>query len=215
MKIAPEGIPFIAFFFVLTGIVFFALNTRASLYWAAIPLALTLFMIFFFRDPDRTTPPEMGYISPADGEVILLEDIDDVQFGLGDVKMMSIFMSPLSVHVNRAPCAGEVKLVKHRAGEFLKAYHREAPWKNESTSMILECDSGEQILVRQVAGAVARRTVCRVKPGDTLERGARYGMIKFSSRVDLYLPKDVEVTVAMDQMVKAGETVLARKPGDK
>jgi phosphatidylserine decarboxylase len=215
MKIAPEGIPFIGFFFVLTGIVFFALGTRYSVYWAIVPLVLTLFMVYFFRDPERIAPPEAGYLSPADGKVLLVEEpVDDMVFLKRDVKMLSIFMSPLDVHVNRAPCAGTVRLVKHKPGSFKAAYHREAPWKNESTSMILACDSGHEILVRQVAGALARRTVCRVAPGDKLRRGERYGMIKFSSRLDVYLPLEAEVLVEIGQMVKAGQTILARAPGE-
>lgn len=211
MKIAPEGVPFIAIFFVLTVIAIFSFGPR----WTLIPLVLTLFMVYFFRDPERVVPVEAGFISPADGKVLLVEEpVDDMVFLHKNVKMLSIFMSPLNVHVNRAPCAGEVKLVKHKAGSFLKAYHKEAPWKNESTSMVLACDSGEQLLVRQVAGAVARRTVCRVKPGDRLERGDRYGMIKFSSRVDVYLPLEAEVLVEVGQMVKAGESLIARMPGE-
>ncbi len=218
MKIAPEGIPFLIFFISLT-IAAFASKFMFGPRWAIASTAatglmifLTLFMVYFFRDPERTVPVEAGYIAPADGKVLLVEPIDDMEYLNRKVKMLSIFMSPLSVHVNRAPCAGEVKIVKHRAGQFLKAYHKEAPWKNESTTMVLACDSGEELLVRQVAGAVARRTVCRVKPGDKLERGQRYGMIKFSSRVDLYLPEDAEILVEVGQMVRAGETVLARKP---
>jgi len=216
MKIAPEGIPFIGFFFVLTGVVFFALSARHSVYWAAIPLVLMLFMVYFFRDPERTVPVEAGYISPADGKVLLVEEpVDDMVFLKKDVKMLSIFMSPLNVHINRAPCAGTVKLVKHKPGSFKAAYHREAPWKNESTSMVLECDSGQVLLVRQVAGALARRTVCRVKPGDKLGRGDRYGLIKFSSRVDVYLPLEAEVLVRVGERVKAGETIIARMPGER
>ena len=218
MKIAPEGIPFIIFFIALTVSAFagiFMFGPRwgmASGAASVLMLALALFMVYFFRDPDRIIPVEAGYVAPADGRVLLVEPVDDMEYLNRKVKMLSIFMSPLNVHVNRAPCAGEVRIVKHRAGQFLKAYHKEAPWKNESTTMILTCDSGEELLVRQVAGAVARRTVCRVSPGDKLERGQRYGMIKFSSRVDLYLPEDAEILVEVGQMVRAGETVLARMP---
>lgn len=216
MKIAPEGIPFIGFFFVLTGLVFFAFSTRHSMYWALIPLVLMLFMVYFFRDPERSVPAEAGYISPADGEVLLVDEpVDDTVFLKKNIKMLSIFMSPLNVHINRAPCAGTVRLVKHKPGSFKAAYHKEAPWKNESTSMILECGSGQELLVRQVAGALARRTVCRVKPGDRLERGERYGLIKFSSRVDVYLPLEAEVLVKVGQKVKAGETLIARMPGEE
>lgn len=216
MRIAPEGIPFIGTFMALLIICIagvFVLGGR----WSAVSggasvlmLVLMLFMVYFFRDPERTVPQEQGYISPADGVVLLVEPIDDMDMIGKRVKMLSIFMSPLNVHVNRAPCDGTVDIVKHKPGSFKAAYHKEAPWKNESTTMILKCDSGERLLLRQVAGAVARRTVCRVKPGDTLKRGERYGMIKFSSRVDVYLPEDAEVLVSIGQKVLAGETIIAR-----
>jgi phosphatidylserine decarboxylase len=144
--------------------------------------------------------------------VLLVEPIDDTEWVGRRMTMISVFMSPLNVHVNRAPCSGEVVRVKHIAGQFLKAYHKEAPWKNEQTNMVLKCDAGGEILVRQVAGAVARRTVCRVRPGARLERGERYGMIKFSSRVDVYLPEDVDVRVAVGERVYAGQTILAVRP---
>ena len=220
MKIAPEGIPFLVFFIALTVAAFASRDmfgprwTTASTAATVLMIALTLFMVYFFRDPERVTPVGPGFVAPADGKVLLVEEpVDDTVFLHRNVKMLSIFMSPLSVHVNRAPCAGEVKLVKHNPGSFLKAYHKEAPWKNESTAMVLECATGESLLVRQVAGAVARRTVCRVSPGDRLERGERYGMIKFSSRVDMYLPLEAEVLVSVGQMVTAGETLIARMPG--
>jgi phosphatidylserine decarboxylase len=217
MRIAPEGIPFIVFFAALT-VAAFAGKFMFGQRWAAFSVAasilmfaLLLFMVFFFRDPDRSVPDEAGYIAPADGRVIMIEPVDDDRFLNRRVKMISIFMSPINVHINRAPCAGTVRLVEHRPGSFKAAYHREAPWKNESTSMLLECESGETLLVRQVAGALARRTVCRVGEGARLERGQRYGMIKFSSRVDVYLPEDVEFRVKAGDRVYAGETVIASR----
>jgi phosphatidylserine decarboxylase len=124
------------------------------------------------------------------------------------MKQVSIFMSPFNVHVNRAPCAGRVKKVQHNRGSFFAAYKDEASIKNENIEMVLGTEYGD-ILVRQVAGFLARRAVCRKKEGDSLERGERYGVIKFSSRVDVYLPKDIVVNVKINDNVKAGETVLA------
>jgi phosphatidylserine decarboxylase len=210
IKFAPEGAPFFAVFFVLTVIAVFAFGPR----WAVIPLALLLFMMHFFRDPERTVPAEAGYISPADGKIIIMQHEDEEVHLNRKVMKISIFMSPLNVHVNRAPCDGEVIEVKHKAGSFMAAWKNEASWKNENTAMVLRCKSGEDIIVRQVAGAVARRIVCRVAPGDTLKRGDRYGMIKFSSRLDVYLPEDVELKVQMGQMVTAGETILAVPKGE-
>jgi len=204
MRIAPEGYPFIAVFFVLTVIAVFVFGPK----WAVIPLALTLFMVYFFRDPERVVPPALGYISPADGRIVLVEQEHEDQYLKSDVLQISIFMSPMNVHVNRAPCEGEIVAIKHTPGSFKAAYKKEASWKNENTAMHLSCEGGD-VLVRQVAGFLARRTVNRMKPGDSLERGERFGMIKFSSRVDLYLPPGAEPKVKIGDAVKAGETILA------
>lgn len=202
-KIAHEGYPFIGIFFILTVIAVFAFGPK----WAVIPLALTLFMVYFFRDPDRNIPDEEGYVSPADGKVISIRKERESQFLDAEVMKVSIFMSPFNVHVNRAPCAGTVKEVKYTPGSFRAAYKESASLKNENTAMALECSNGA-ILVRQVAGFLARRTVCRVKPGDKLLRGERFGMIKFSSRLDVYLPADTDVRVKLGDRVKAGETII-------
>jgi phosphatidylserine decarboxylase len=203
-RIASEGYPFIAVFFVLTAIAVFAFGPRISL----IPLCLTLFMVFFFRDPDRTVPAEQGFLSPADGKVVLIKDEHEGEFIKAPVKKISIFMSPFDVHVNRSPCAGNVLEVKHTRGGFRAAFKEDASFKNERTAMLLSCGD-DKILVTQVAGFLARRTVCRARPGDALKRGERYGMIKFSSRLDVYLPFDVIVKVRLNDRVKAGESILA------
>jgi phosphatidylserine decarboxylase len=203
-RIAPEGYPFIAVFFVLTVIAVFVFGPR----WAVIPLVLTLFMVYFFRDPERDVPPALGYISPADGRVVLVEHGREDQYLKDDVLQISIFMSPLNVHVNRAPCDGEIVEIQHTPGSFKAAYRKEASWKNENTAMHLRCTGGD-VLVRQVAGFLARRTVNRMKPGEKLSRGERFGMIKFSSRVDLYMPPGAEPKVQIGDHVKAGETILA------
>lgn len=204
MKIAPEGIAFVAVFFMLTVIAVFAFGPKIAL----IPLALTMFMLYFFRDPERVPPAEPGFVSPADGRIIVIKETEETEYLKQRALMISIFMSPLNVHVNRAPCDGEVMSVVYKAGGYKAAYKDEASSLNESTSMVLKCQSGP-ILVRQVAGFVARRTVNRKKPGDMLKRGERFGIIKFSSRLDIYLPVDSEVRIGMDQNVRAGETILA------
>jgi phosphatidylserine decarboxylase len=203
-SIAPEGYPLIAFFGALT-----VLGAALSGPWgAALPLLLTLFMLYFFRDPERRPPEGGGYLSPADGKVIKIEKAYEGQYLKGNAVMISIFMSPLNVHVNRAPCGGRVLEVKHTPGSFVSAYRDEAPLKNENTAMLLGCGEAP-VLVRQVAGSLARRVVCRVGPGATLARGERYGLIKFGSRLDVYLPEGVRVKVKLKDRVKAGETVLA------
>ncbi len=203
-KIATEGYPFIIFFLIAAVLVFFLLDKWISI----IPVFLLSFMIFFFRDPDRTTPAgEMDFISPADGRVILIQNVYEDRFLKADAIEISIFMSPLNVHVNRSPCDGVVKDVIYKPGKFFPAFKPEASLHNESISMLLETKKG-LILIRQVAGSIARRAVCRVKSGETLKKGGRFGIIKFSSRVDIYLPKDTSVKIKLGEKVRAGETII-------
>jgi len=204
MKIAPEGYPYIAFFLILTILFSFVIDKWASL----VPFVFLSFMIFFFRDPDRKTPSgENDFVSPADGKIILIQDVYEDGFLKADTVEISIFMSPLDVHVNRSPCFGVVKKVTYKAGRFSPAFKPEAHLNNESISMVLETDKG-LILIRQVAGAIARRAVCRAKEGEMLGKGQRFGIIKFSSRVDIYLPRNTSVKVQLGQKVKAGETII-------
>ncbi|GAB4490649.1 MAG: phosphatidylserine decarboxylase family protein [Thermodesulfovibrionales bacterium] len=205
MKLAPEGYPFIAGAAALSVLAALAVPLLAA------PLVLvTGFMFYFFRDPERAVPagPDL-FVSPADGKVIVVRDVrEDRRLGR-EARQISIFMSPLNVHVNRAPCDGTVKTVLHSRGRFLAAYKDQASIQNENIEMVLDTAYGE-VLVRQVAGFVARRAVCRVRPGDRLQRGMRYGIIKFSSRVDVYLPMEAGVEVRTGDAVRAGESVLAR-----
>jgi phosphatidylserine decarboxylase len=203
-KLAPEGYPFIGFFGFVTVIAYIAGGLLASL----LPFVLMLFMAYFFRDPERAIPKgDNIFVSPADGEVILIQNVDEGEHIKGSTLQVSIFMSPLNVHVNRAPCDGVVGSVVHTPGKFLSAFKHEASLQNENIAMLLNTKYG-RVLVRQVAGFVARRAVCRVKPGDTLKKGQRYGIIKFSSRLDVFLPKDVDIKIKTGDKVKAGETVI-------
>ena len=219
MKFAPEGFPFILGPLVFTAIasVFtfltykaggtaFHISSGAVCFFSIV----VSFMGYFFRDPDRTIPGGKGlFVAPADGKIILIKDVNEKKYLKSDAKEISIFMSPFNVHVNRAPCDGKVSAVKHSPGRYMAAYKDDASLKNENIAMLLEGKYGK-ILVRQVAGFIARRAVCRVKVGDALKRGERYGMIKFSSRLDVYLPKNTEIAVKLGDVVKAGETVIAR-----
>lgn len=208
LKIAREGYPFIVFFFVIT--------IAVSFIWIwAVPFCfiLTIFMVYFFRDPDRKIPEEKDiFVSPADGKVILIERVVEDKYLNREAIEVSIFMSPLDVHVNRSPCDGRVKSVEYRPGRFFSAYKEEASLKNENITMVLETGYGD-IIVRQVAGFLARRAVCRVKEGDSLRRGERFGIIKFSSRVDLYLPPDTLIRVKKGDKVKAGESIIGKVKG--
>jgi phosphatidylserine decarboxylase len=219
-KFAPEGYPFIVTSFLVTIAISLVLlwNWKTgNLSGFFFPLLLsfcflvciTFFMSYFFRDPERVIPEGKGlFVSPADGKVILIKDVYEKDYLQAGAKEISIFMSPLNVHVNRAPCDGKVTYVKHTPGQFMAAYKDDASIKNENIVMALEGDQG-RVLVRQVAGFVARRAVCRVKPGDLLKRGERYGMIKFGSRLDVYLPADAKISIKPGDRVLAGETVIA------
>jgi phosphatidylserine decarboxylase len=208
MKFAPEGYPFIIFF----GIVTIATAFFGGIFFAFLPIILTLFMFYFFRDPERLVPKDKNvFVSPADGKVILIRDVHELKYLHADVKEISIFMSPMNVHVNRAPCDGRVKMVKHNEGRFCAAYKEEASVCNENIEMVLETGYGD-VLVTQVAGFLARRAVCRKKEGDILRRGERYGVIKFSSRVDLYIPGNAKIRIKLGDMVTAGETILGDMP---
>lgn len=204
MKLAPEGYPFIVGSLAITVII----GILAKIWVALIPLLLIIFMFYFFRDPEREIPEGEGlFVSPADGKIILIKDVFEKEHLKADVKEISIFMSPFNVHVNRAPCDGKIKNIQHNKGKFMAAYKDEASCKNENIEMTLKTKYGD-ILVRQVAGYVARRAVCRANIGNSLRRGERYGIIKFSSRLDVYLPKDTEIKVKLGDRVKAGETVI-------
>lgn len=207
LKLAPEGYPFIAIAAAATAAAFIFGGVPA----AALPLVLTAFIVYFFRDPERTTPyGDNLYISPADGRIIQIQPVAEEKHLKSRAIEISIFMSPLNVHVNRAPCSGVVEAVVHTPGSFISAFKPEASIVNENIAMQLRGNESS-ILVRQVAGAVARRVVCRVRPGDTLSQGERYGIIKFSSRLDVFLPPDTEITVKIGDSVKAGETVIGQR----
>ena len=206
LQFAREGYPFIAFFAVATLVsLFFRIN-----WLTATALILTLFMLYFFRDPDRIIQHDPNaFFAPADGRIVLITKAKEDEVLDTEMLKIGIFMSPMNVHVNRAPCNGTVKSVKHYPGKFFNASTDDASILNEHITMLLECRDHGPIVVKQIAGTVARRAVCRVKPGDTLKQGERYGMIKFSSRVDIFLPLDTEVKVKLDDKVTAGETIIA------
>jgi phosphatidylserine decarboxylase len=206
IKIAPEGWPFIVGAVLLTLAVYLFFRN-----WSvAVPVVLVLFMLFFFRDPERVISGDKDiFVSPADGKVIVIKDVFEDRYLKADARQISIFMSPFNVHVNRSPVDGTVTDVIHTRGDFKAAYKDSASASNENTVMILDSSYGK-IVVRQVAGFIARRIVCRVKPGDKLVTGQRYGIIKFSSRVDIFLPKGVKTAVSLGDSVKAGETIIAR-----
>jgi len=199
LMIAKEGIPFIAAPVVLAGVLFF------FGFWVAgiLIILLAAFMAFFFRDPQRVIPTCVGLIvSPADGRVTRVEDD-------GTTKLISVFLSPLDVHINRSPIAGMVTQIEYTSGKKSPATSDAASLSNERNSLNIE---GEELTVTctQIAGIVARRIVCWAKAGDNLKRGEKFGLIIFSSRTDLRMPAAVELMVKAGDRVKGGETVVAK-----
>ena len=169
------------------------------------------FFAYFFRDPERVIPPEPDLIvSPADGKVVMVDEVREERFFKGPARRVAIFMNVFDVHVNRAPLAGAVADQVHRPGTFRAAFRQEAGWENEQQAMMLEGDGGRRALVVQIAGLLARRIISYAHPGDRLARGERFGMICFGSRVDLYLPPQVELRVQLGQRVKAGSSIIGR-----
>jgi phosphatidylserine decarboxylase len=169
--------------------------------------AVALCCLGFFRDPDRTAPAVPGAVlAPADGRVMRVVEIDDPW--VGRAVRLSIFLSPLDVHVNRSPVAALVEGVQYAAGRFLAAYRDEASELNERCTLSLQGESA-RVGVKQIAGVVARRIVCRARPGDTLQAGERYGLIRFGSRTDLVVPEGTEIRVKAGDKVRGGETIMA------
>jgi len=168
------------------------------------------FFLNFFRDPERHAPSGAGLvISPADGKIIVAEtEVDEPRFLRSRAAKISIFMSPLNVHVNRAPVDGEVTGVHYNAGKYFAAYADKASLDNEQNAIVMRGDDGRTIVFVQIAGFLARRIVCRVRAGDRCGRGERVGMIKLGSRVDVYIPGGVDIRVKLGDRVRAGETVL-------
>ena len=203
-----EGYPFIAIFAAVTLVLFLIWD---PLGW--IGLGLTVWCYYFFRDPDRYTPQRDGLlVSPADGVISLIEPaVPPVELGMGTEPMtrVSVFMNVFNCHVNRVPIAGTITAVSYRPGKFLNASLDKASVDNERNSIAVEMADGRKIAVVQIAGLVARRIVCDVKPGSVLETGERFGMIRFGSRLDVYLPEGVNPLVSLGQTMVSGETVLA------
>ncbi len=175
---------------------------------AVIMWALLGFTIYFFRDPERhSDAPPGAILSPADGVVVEILEIDEPEFFGERVRKIGIFMSPLDVHVNRAPIEGEVTYFRYQPGRFLRANLAEAAVENEQAIIGMEKD-GRKVLFKQIAGFVARRVCCEVRTGDYLQRGERIGMIKFGSRVDVFLPLGVKITVSLKDRLRAGESII-------
>src|SRR5262245_22818757 len=207
MRIDPAGWPFVGAGLVIAALV---AATAGSPYGLA-ALVLPAFLLFFFRDPDRRAAAgPRDVLSPADGRV-MVAGVPTGSFDPGEWQQVTIFLSPMDVHVNRMPAGGRVTSVKYHPGKFLPAYKREAGDLNEHTEVILD-HAGQRLIVRQIVGILARRIVCRVREGDVVEAGARFGVMKFGSRMDVFVPQGSTLRVAVGDRVEAGVTVIAVLP---
>ncbi|MCU0608087.1 MAG: phosphatidylserine decarboxylase family protein [Candidatus Edwardsbacteria bacterium] len=213
MRIAPEGTPEIALSLGL-ALVFGVLALAFHLRWAALLSAACglagLCFCCFFRDPQRAAPPDpLALLAPADGRVVIVREVDEPFFIGGRARQVSIFMSPLDVHINRIPLDGTVEYKRYYPGRYLPAFRDKASTDNEQTHLGIAAPQGK-VLVKQIAGALARRVVCHPAPGDRVARGQRYGLIKLGSRLDLFFPPEWEVNVGLEQRVRGGLTTIAR-----
>ncbi len=206
MHFAPQGYSRI----VGLGLASFLLNLLGWPKLGFVFLLVTLFVAYFFRDPERETPEgERLLISPADGKVVTVEkNCVDTRFGETPMARVGIFMSPLDVHVNRASLSGQVTAVRYHAGKFRPAFAEDATQVNEQNAVTIQDTAGRRVVLVQVAGMLARRIVCSLQGGERVQRGDRYGMIMLGSRVDVYCPPEVTIAVQVGQRVKAGETVI-------
>ncbi|HSR36854.1 MAG TPA: phosphatidylserine decarboxylase family protein [Desulfurivibrionaceae bacterium] len=205
VPVALEGYPFIA----LAGFVTLVCAVLDYDFLALVGMALTTFVLYFFRDPERVTPSDEDVlVSPADGKVIVVERVFDEKHLRDHAYKVSIFMNVFNVHVNRAPYAGRVERIQYMPGMFYSADTEQGALRNEACAMTMTTKRGARFTVVQVAGLIARRIVCWADPGDSLSKGERFGLIRFGSRVDLYLPLSTQVEVTVGQKVTAGETVL-------
>jgi phosphatidylserine decarboxylase len=221
MTIHKEGYTSIAlcvlFIFVLNAVIDFYLPGDHVIKWIVYILSFLLFVIIlqFFRSPGfPINADEKLVLCPADGKVVVIEETIETEFLKDKRIQLSVFMSPVNVHVNRNPISGFVSYFKYNPGKYLVAWHPKSSTENERTTIVIENGAGTPILVRQIAGALARRIVWYVKEGDNVEQGQQFGFIKFGSRVDVFLPLGSTIKVDLGQVVKGGRTVLAELPAN-
>jgi phosphatidylserine decarboxylase len=215
MKLHREGFKIIFITLLVLTLINFPLEMFFMREWytdTVLVLSVILFILIvqFFRDPYRETPVGNDLIiAPADGKVVVIEEVDEPEYLKTKCRQISIFMSPINVHVNRYPTSGEVLYEKYHPGKYLVAWHPKSSTENERTTVVVEHPKG-QVLFRQIAGALAKRIVNYAKVGHAAKAGAEYGFIKFGSRIDIYLPLECEINVELNQKTVGGETVIAR-----
>ena len=203
--IVREGLPFVFVFLVLCIVAFFLSGV-----WLAFPLfVLTLLVAWFFRNPERRAPPdENAVLSPADGKIIRIEDVSATGLLRTPAKKVSIFMNVFNVHVNRIPYSGIVRAIEYKKGKFLSANLDKASTLNERNAVVIRMDDGREMMIIQIAGLIARRIVCWLENGMQVKKGDRFGLIRFGSRLEVFLPLDVSISVKVGDTVKAGVTPL-------
>ncbi|HPC03247.1 MAG TPA: phosphatidylserine decarboxylase family protein [Syntrophales bacterium] len=207
--VALEGMPFILSLTVLVLLFAFFGFPRTALVF----LVPTVFTVWFFRNPERKVPEdEKAVISPADGRVLKVEALVEDEILGEPVRKISIFMNVFNVHVNRMPFSGTIRKIRYTPGKFLSANLDKASRLNERNAVLLETDGGLKILTTQIAGLIARRIVCWVEEGMSVKRGERFGMIRFGSRLEVFMPPDARVAVEKGDTVRAGETIIGYLP---
>ena len=219
MTIHKEGYTSIAlcilFIFVLNAVIQFYYPQAYTIKWIIYILSFFLFIIIlqFFRSPSITiNEDETQVLCPADGKVVVIEETQETEYLKDKRIQLSVFMSPVNVHINRNPISGVVKYFKYNPGKYLVAWHPKSSTENERTTIVIENSAGVSVLFRQIAGALARRIVWYVKEGDTVGQGQQFGFIKFGSRVDVFLPLGSKIKVEIGEAVKGGRTILAELP---
>ena len=209
--IAPEGkiilIPLLLLILAGTGIQ--AYYPSDGLKWMNLTVAvLTLFSLYFFRDPQRIPPNNDGFLSPGDGKVVQIIDVEDAD--IGQAKQISIFLSVFNVHIQRVPLSGKVISKVYNPGKFLAAFNHKASLDNEQTVVMFETESGKRYKIKQIAGLIARRILNYMEPENMVERGQRLGFIRFGSRVDIIVPEDFQIDVSLGDMVRGNQTIIGR-----
>jgi phosphatidylserine decarboxylase len=216
VSIHREGYPtltFVGLTLAVMNLLTQVLSSQNSLLWITLPVSLGIlgFFAWFFRNPERTIPLSINQvISPADGKIVAIERVRENEYFQDDRLKISIYMSALNVHVNRIPLTGEVCYVKYHPGKYLVAFHPKSSELNERSTIVIADAEGKQILIRQIAGFLARRIVTYSQVQQAVTVGEELGFIKFGSRCDVFLPPDTEVFVNLDQHVRGGETVIAQ-----
>ena len=209
--IAPEGkiilIPLFLLVFAGAGIQVYYLSE--GLKWINFALVvLTLFSLYFFRDPQRIIPVNKGFLSPADGKIVQIIDVEDEE--VGSARQISIFLSIFNIHSQRVPISGKVISKQYNPGIFLIAFNHKASMDNENTSVLFETENGKRYKIKQIAGFIARRILNYMEPENLVQRGQRLGFIRFGSRVDIILPRDFQIDVSLGDMVQGNKTIIGQ-----